>query len=194
MQNKLVLGAVAAIVVLGAIVVYAANRNSAQQNVADRTSKSSNANNSAMMDGDKMMEDEKMMKDDKMAEDKMKDDKMSGDKTAMAGSAGSYVDYSPEVLANAQAAQKDGRKVVLFFHAAWCPNCQAAEKAFKAALANDSFPQNITLIKTDYDSSAELKKKYGVNYQHTFVQIDSSGNQITKWVSGDTAQLSANVK
>lgn len=114
--------------------------------------------------------------------------------TMMAGTAGAYVDYSPEALASAQADQKDGRKVVLFFHAPWCPYCVAADKDFKAALSADTFPQNVTLLKTDYDSQTELKRKYGVTTQHTFVQIDSSGNQITKWISGESAELGTKVK
>jgi hypothetical protein len=50
------------------------------------------------------------------------------------------------------------------------------------------------VFKTDYDTSNDLKTKYGVTYQHTFVQIDSSGNAITKWVGGDTAALIKNIK
>jgi thioredoxin 1 len=33
----------------------------------------------------------------------------------------------------------------------------------------------------DFDDSIELRKKYGVTVQHTFVQIDSSGGAIGKW-------------
>jgi hypothetical protein len=49
-------------------------------------------------------------------------------------------------------------------------------------------------LKTDYDSNNELKKKYGVTYQHTFVQIDSNGNMITKWNGGDIDTLKQNLK
>jgi hypothetical protein len=43
-------------------------------------------------------------------------------------------------------------------------------------------------LKTDYDSNIDLRKKYGVTSQHTFVQIDSSGNLIKKWVWGRDVQ------
>jgi thiol-disulfide isomerase/thioredoxin len=109
-------------------------------------------------------------------------------------STSTYLDYSPQVLADAETAQKSGRKVVLFFYAPWCPYCRAADSDFKTRLGTDAFPKNTTLIKTDYDSQTELKKKYGVTHQHTFVQIDASGNQITKWVSGDSAELQTNIK
>lgn len=132
-----------------------------------------------------MMEEKKTMND--------KDSSMKED-TMMKESASTYVDYSSEVLASAEMAQKSGRKVVLFFHANWCPFCRAADKDFKATIGTDAFPKNVTLIKTDYDSQTELKQKYGVNYQHTFVQIDSNGNQITKWVSGETSELSVKIQ
>lgn len=114
--------------------------------------------------------------------------------TMMKASGSSYVDYSSQVLADAEIAQKSGRRVVLFFHATWCPYCKAADKDFKANIGTDKFPKNLTLIKTDYDTQTELKKKYGVTSQHTFVQIDSTGNQITKWVSGETTELNTNIK
>jgi hypothetical protein len=44
-----------------------------------------------------------------------------------------------------------------------------------------SIPAGITILKTDYDSETELKKKYGVTTQHTLVQVDKDGNLIKKW-------------
>ena len=102
---------------------------------------------------------------------------------------GEYKDYSPETL---QSEQKLGHKVVLFFHAPWCPYCRTADKDFKDNL--NKIPAGVTLLKTDYDSNTELKKKYGVTYQHTFVQIDNDGNKIAFWVSGATDELITNVK
>lgn len=86
--------------------------------------------------------------------------------------------YSPEVL---EKALKDGTDV-LFFHAGWCPTCIAAEKDFRANL--DQIPENITIIKANYDTETELKTKYGVVTQDTFVQIDAQGDVIAKWNSG----------
>ncbi len=102
---------------------------------------------------------------------------------------GSYEDYSVERV---QSELEAGRKVVLFFHAPWCPYCKAANIAFTD---NESkIPQGVTVFKTDYDSNTELKQKYGVTYQHTFVQIDSEGKMITKWNGGDIDNLIKNLK
>ena len=90
---------------------------------------------------------------------------------------GSYTDYAPSKLANAEKG-----KVVLFFNASWCPTCKEANKNFDASTP----PEGLTLLKVDYDNSKDLKKKYGVTYQHTYVQVDKDGNLVKKW-SGSTS-------
>lgn len=103
---------------------------------------------------------------------------------AVIAQSGKYLDYSPSLATSEQEA---GRKVVLFFHAPWCPYCRAADIAFKSRL--DEIPAEVIILKTDYDSHAELKRKYGITYQHTFVQIDDQGYPLSKWNSGDIDNL-----
>lgn len=102
---------------------------------------------------------------------------------------GSYKDYSPAAVTS---EFKAGNKVVLFFHATWCPTCKQADAAFKTNAGQ--IPAGVTVLKTDYDSNTELKQKYGITYQHTFVQIDSAGNEITKWNGGDIDNLKKYIK
>jgi hypothetical protein len=40
----------------------------------------------------------------------------------------------------------------------------------------------------------ELAKKYGITYQHTFVQIDSTDQVVTKWNGGRLKELLSNLK
>lgn len=101
-----------------------------------------------------------------------------------ADQAGTYRDYTAEELAAAQAA---GRRVVLFFHAPWCPFCRTADAAFRAKLSQ--VPADVTLLKVDYDSSQDLRRRYGVTYQHTFVQVDAAGDEVTQWTGGDVDTL-----
>jgi thiol-disulfide isomerase/thioredoxin len=110
-------------------------------------------------------------------------------KENVAAKPGEYLDYSPETL---QTELAEDHKVVLFFHAPWCPFCKAANAAFKAKL--DQIPSNVVVLKTDYDSNSALKQKYGVTYQHTFVQIDKNGNLISKWNGGDVDNLKKYLK
>ncbi len=79
------------------------------------------------------------------------------------------------------AATKD---VVLFFHASWCPTCRALEKDINKKIV----PEGLTILKTNYDTEKALKKKYGVTFQHTFVQVDANGNMIKKWSGGNTLE------
>ena len=67
--------------------------------------------------------------------------------------------------------------VVLFFSASWCPTCQASIKS----LDQDGVPAGLTVVKVDFDTAAELRKEYGVTVQHTYVQVDESGEQLAKW-------------
>lgn len=99
-----------------------------------------------------------------------------------------YVAYNAE---NVVASAKTG-KAVLFFHAAWCPTCQAAEKDIQSKLSE--IPENITIFKTDYDTQTELKKKYDITYQHTFVQVDEQGNEIAKWNGGGVDEIITRVR
>lgn len=102
---------------------------------------------------------------------------------------GVYKDYSPDVLAQ---AQQSGQKVVLFFHAAWCPFCRAAEAEITSNLGK--IPSGVTVLKVDYDKERELKTKYAITYQHTFVQVDGLENQVTKWTGGGINELTTNIK
>lgn len=86
-------------------------------------------------------------------------------------STGFYTDYSTTNL----AANPDGINII-FFHAPWCPVCRAAEKDINANL--DKIPKKFQILKTDYDTSAELKKKYGVTTQSTYVKVDKDGNKL----------------
>lgn len=82
--------------------------------------------------------------------------------------------YAPEKLARAEAGD-----VVLFFHASWCPSCRGLGSDIEANAS--SIPEGVTILKVDYDKEAELKKKYGVTYQHTLVQVGADGALIKKW-------------
>lgn len=98
-----------------------------------------------------------------------------------------YVDYS----AAAFAAAKD-QKRVLFFHAVWCPTCKAANMDLTANTGK--IPSDVVVFKTDYDSERELKAKYGITYQHTYVQVDVAGNAVTKWNGGGVNEILRNIQ
>jgi len=78
--------------------------------------------------------------------------------------------------------------VVLFFYADWCPTCQAELNNIKAEKEKLG---DITVLIVNYDKEKTLKRKYGVTYQHTYVQIDSHGNSIALWNGGGIDEILA---
>jgi thiol-disulfide isomerase/thioredoxin len=70
-------------------------------------------------------------------------------------------------------------KLVYFFHASWCPICRDIDEDINAD--SSKIPAGFTIIKTDFDSSTDLRQKYGVTTQYTFVQVDSNGNETAQW-------------
>lgn len=169
-MNKKTLTAliIAAVVVVGGSVSFALVKSNNDKKTAEHA---------AMMKKD---EAAKMAKEKDETVDKSmskEDAAMEKAKEGAAMSKGTYTDYDAAKLANAEHG-----KVVLFFHAPWCPTCKEADKNFTSSTPFDG----LTLLKTDYDSSTDLKKKYGITYQHTFVQVDRDGKLIKKW-SGSTS-------
>jgi len=141
-----------------------------------------------MEEGDDMMGDGEMMK--KEGEAMMEKDGAMMEKApgGVMMSSGSYEAYAPEKLAKASEGD-----VVLFFRASWCPTCKAVHADI---LKNASqIPKGVTILDVDYDNSSALKQKYGVTYQHTFVQVDAKGTQIAKWSGSPTlVSLLGNIK
>lgn len=107
----------------------------------------------------------------------------------MISGAGTYQAYSPEKVAKYAATGK----VVLFFHASWCPSCKVLDADIRLHLSD--IPATLTILDVDYDTSTAMKKQYGVTFQHTLVEVDASGNLIKKWSGSPTlAALVAEVK
>jgi len=101
---------------------------------------------------------------------------------------GKYVEYTPTIV---KESADQGKKVVLFFHASWCPTCRAAQNDILGRI--DEIGDDIVIVKTDYDTYNDLKKKYNITYQHTFVQVDQQGNEITTWNGGDLDEINRNI-
>ncbi len=114
-------------------------------------------------------------------------------KTTEAPTVGKYLPYSPE----ASTATKDTRRV-LFFYANWCPTCIPADASFMKE--QDKIPDDVTVLRVNYNDTEtdqaekDLAAQYQITYQHTFVQIDSLGNAVTKWNGGKLEELLANIK
>ena len=104
-----------------------------------------------------------------------------------------YVEYQTDTLDQVSANRR-----VLFFYANWCSTCRPADANFRE---NESqIPQDVILFRVNYndpDTDADertLAQRHQITYQHTFVQIDSQGNPVTRWNGGALDELLNNLK
>ncbi len=78
---------------------------------------------------------------------------------------------------------------VVFFYAAWCPNCRATVTELNARW--DEVNPGLTLVIADYDKEQALKARFGITYQDTFVLLDQDGKGVEVWNSGGVNGLNA---
>ncbi len=91
---------------------------------------------------------------------------------------GYFGSYNPEKL-------NQYEKNVLFFAAEWCPSFHALEKIIKEKEA--FIPPNISIMKVDFEDQ-ELKEKYKVVKQQTFIFVDENGKEIKRWKNSKTLE------
>lgn len=96
-----------------------------------------------------------------------------------------YYTYSSSEI---EAARQRGDRVVLYFWAPWCSTCTSLDLDIKQK--KTMVPPGVAVMRIDYDSARELKRQYNVVTQHTFVQIDSKGKELSSWVGGDFENFS----
>lgn len=107
------------------------------------------------------------MKDDKtMARAVIKDDnKMKSH----------YLNYSTWIVTK---LTKEGKTVVLFFHADRCPTCVSLDKDIKNKLKN--IPESVVIVKANYDTAKNLKKLYKVKSQNALVVVSKKGKIVAR--------------
>lgn len=120
--------------------------------------------------------------------------------TGSAGSAATETTDASRYRTNhaSELAEAQSPRRILFFYASWCPTCIPADKILSSS--QSSLPEDVIIYRLNYNDpdtdqvEADLAKKYGVTYQHTFVQIDESGEVVTKWNGGGISELLTNLK
>lgn len=98
-------------------------------------------------------------------------------------SAASYaLEIKPFTAALLAQAQASNQPVVLHFHADWCPTCRAQEKVLQSLKSESGL--DMTVLVVNYDTEKELKKRFNVRAQSTFVVL--RGQQEWARLVGDT--------
>lgn len=99
-----------------------------------------------------------------------------------------YVEYFDGVL-----EEHSDKRRFLFFYASWCPTCRPLDADLRAQ--GDRIPDDVVIVRVNYndpdtdDAEDALAQKYDVTYQHTFVEIDTEGNEVKKWNGGQLDEL-----
>lgn len=109
----------------------------------------------------------------------MKEKSMAEETTGAMSAGGTYVSYSADKLGFAQTG-----KVVLFFRASWCPTCRAVDADIRSNLS--AIPKNLIILDVNYDEAKDLKTRYAITAQHTFVQVNATGEMLSKWSGSST--------
>jgi len=96
---------------------------------------------------------------------------------------GIYKDYSKEDIKDVGY-----NRTIIFFYAPWCPECRGYDRA----ILDSTIPDGVQILKVDYDSSIDLRKKHGVTIQTSFVSVDKNGEKLKLWIGyGQTKSLDA---
>lgn len=92
-----------------------------------------------------------------------------------------YVDYSAD---DYEKARSEGKVVMLYFTANWCPTCNAQEPINLEAFKEVEGDADIVIFKTHIldsettDETEGLADEFEVRLQHTFVIINPSGEVV----------------
>ena len=178
MKNPITIFITIAVITIVGIGAYTLSQNSAKSEsmMQKDTQNSMEKTETPEQDVTEKKEGEAMMQ---KTEDKMSDSR--------------YIEYSKVAVEKAATNRR-----VLFFYASWCPTCKPADASFTQNVSK--IPEDVTLLRVNYNDpdtdqeEKDLAKKYGITYQHTFVQIDNTGKEVTKWNGGKIDELLSNIK
>jgi len=174
MSKNLLIAAVIIIIIAASVTYFYSQNNSSSMSATSDSMMETKTNEDKMMNDNKPATTEAMMAEDNSDTMMMKDESK-------------YIEYSKEAFDLAS-----DKKRIYFFHATWCPTCKAANTEFTNNLSQ--IPNDVMLFKTDYDKETDLKKKFKITYQHTFVLVDTNGNELKKWNGGGLKELISNTK
>lgn len=100
-----------------------------------------------------------------------------------------YYTYTDQTF---QMAKESGKTIVLYFWAPWCVTCTSLDIELEEEKA--TIPEDLIVLRINYDKASQLKKQYNIVTQHTFVQLDSEGNAVSSWVGGDIENFDTYLK
>lgn len=95
--------------------------------------------------------------------------------------------YRAFTRASYEADLAQGKPVLLFFYAAWCPYCQKQDPILEAYYA-EAVDRGVDAFRVHYadtvttEEEKKFAKDFGIAQQHTFVLLGKDGKEITRHV------------
>jgi len=103
------------------------------------------------------------------------------------GSVASAMDKKPFDQKAFEAAQAQGKPILVEVSAPWCPVCKA-QAPILSKLRNDARFKELVSFEVDFDSQKDLLRKFNVTKQSTLIVF--KGNQEAGRSTGDTNSIS----
>jgi len=85
------------------------------------------------------------------------------------------------------AAQKEGKPILVDISAPWCPTCKV-QKPIVEKLTNKPEYKSLTIFEVDFDSQKDAVKRFGARSQSTLIVF--KGAKETGRSAGDTREAS----
>lgn len=101
----------------------------------------------------------------------------------VAGSA--MADWAPYTQSTFDSLQQQGKPVLVWVHAVWCPTCKAQEPTLSSLLKQKEY-QGIAALRVDFDSQKDVVRALHVVKQSTLVVF--KGGKETGRSTGDTSR------
>ena len=141
-----------------------------------------NSVDDSLIDNAMADKEDAMMEDGAVENEVVVGDSMMESKgNVLAGKKSPYIEFNQ---VDYQKALGEGKIILLYFYASWCPICKAEQQETFAAF-NELGNENVVGFRVNYRDSdtdadeEELAKQFGITYQHTKV-ILKDGNQVLK--------------
>ncbi len=83
-------------------------------------------------------------------------------------------------------SQKNNEKILVLFHASWCPVCKNEDKIFKK-LNEEEFFKLITVYRADFDKETQMKMNLNIKNPGSIILY--SGNKEVSRVSGISTEI-----
>ena len=105
---------------------------------------------------------------------------------AMAADTPAHMPYSQ---AGFEAAQREGRPILIDVFAPWCPVCAKQQPAIAAALANPA-NKDLIVFRVDFDHQKDVVRRFRATQQSTLIAY--KGKKETARTVGSTAPAAIN--